>query len=109
MRYQVKLSIVGPWHRRSDEHTTACGDPVGGAYLSREWVLDENLCPRCFTAREMDTGEMKKIEKAALADARADAIVEEWADPDDDRTPTDIEPVSFVSSDYSGTGKKKTP
>lgn len=108
MAYQVKLSRTGPWHRRGDEgraagdpHRTACGEPIAGAYLSRESDLAGHLCPRCFTPRETETGEMKRIEKEALEGARADAVVEAWSDPDDDRTPTDIEPVVFAPKEGS--------
>ncbi len=84
MVYQVKLSPTGPWHRREVDPSgignghTACGLPIDGAYLSREHVLDDRLCPVCFTHRERDTGEMKKIEKEALEIKRASELVEQW-------------------------------
>ncbi len=96
--YQVKLSPGGRWHRRQvyapghdPNGHTVCGIAIQGAYLSREWALDDQLCPECFTKREMDTGEMKKIEKHALEHARADDLVDEWRG--DDETTDEIDPA----------------
>jgi hypothetical protein len=61
---------------------TACGLAIVGAYLSRDWQLDNLLCPVCFTPRERDTGEMQKLERESLD--QADAIA--YGDSHDDDT-----------------------
>jgi hypothetical protein len=92
--YQVKLARDGLWHRRQegngDDHT-ACGLAIDGAYSSRDHVLDDRLCPVCFTSRERDTGEMKLIEKHALDHSRADQLTERWYG--DDEITDEIEPI----------------
>lgn len=83
--HQVKLSPTGKWHRRQigngGDHT-ACGLAIDGAFLSREAILDEDLCTACYTTHERDTGRMKKIEQRALDFAQAD----EFADDNDEIT-----------------------
>lgn len=108
MVYQVKLSRTGKWHRRQlgngDDHT-ACGLSITGAYLSREWALDQSLCPECFTDRERDTGEMKRIENDALAYARADDRAESWdRDPEEITTEIDPPPLDRPIVDADGDG-----
>ncbi len=77
--YQIRLSRTGPWHRRQhDTDHTACGLPIVGAYLSRDWQIDTDLCPECFTKRERDTGEMMRLERAAIEEAKAHDLVEAW-------------------------------
>jgi hypothetical protein len=89
--YQIKITPVGLWHRRrtgnGNQHT-ACGEPISGAFLSRDWQLDENLCPTCFTPNERDTGELHKIELESLEHAAVDAYGE---DLDDEPTDPDAE------------------
>jgi hypothetical protein len=79
--FQIRIKKDGLWHRRhvgNGDDLTACDEPIPVIYGSRDWVLDDNLCPVCFTPRERDTGKMKKIEKEALEKARADDLAEEW-------------------------------
>ncbi len=61
---QIRLVPGGHWHRRhgSKESETACGELVPGAYGTRDDVIDDQICPRCFTPDEQDTGQMKKLE-----------------------------------------------
>jgi hypothetical protein len=69
-QHQIKLKPAGKWHRKQGHgdvpEKTACGETIGPLYFSREWVLDENLCPVCFTNHERDTGEMQKLEREAV-------------------------------------------
>lgn len=45
---------VGPWHRRSAiANETACGIEYA-ACMSREYELEGELCPDCFTKRELE-------------------------------------------------------
>ncbi len=92
-QHQVRFSTDEPWHRRQhgngNDHT-ACGIKIFICY-SRDWVLDENLCPACFTKPERDTGAMKKIEREALEKADVDSFGE---DSEADFTPVEgTEPV----------------
>lgn len=86
-RNQLKLTPDGLWHRRvwgnGGDHT-ACGLLIGPA-VSRDWILDDALCPRCYSEYERETGKMKKIERESL-DSLEDTTIN--ADFEDD-TPTD--------------------
>ncbi len=110
MVYQVKLSPTGPWHRREVDPSgignghTACGLPIDGAYLSREHVLDDRPCPVCFTHRERDTGEMKKIEKEALEIKRASELVEQW---ERERTPHPSNHDDEITDEHEPTGEHR--
>lgn len=70
MQYQIRIKPGGKWHRRNMHIAgeTACGEPLPGAFSSRDWQLDADLCETCFTKRERDTGEMVKLEKELLRD-----------------------------------------
>jgi hypothetical protein len=95
-QYQIKLSLTGQWHRRqhgNGESHTACGLLIGIAYFSRDWILDENLCPVCFTKRERDTAEMLLIEREALEYVKARETAERFLEEDED--PTDEYDVPF--------------
>lgn len=84
MNYQIRLKKDGPWHRprTGNGGFTACGEPIGVIHFTRDHELDTNLCPKCFTPHERDTGEMKKLEKEVLERSDADA----FTDPEE---PTD--------------------
>ena len=64
--FQIRIVPDGAWHRRQvggDPGKTACGESIGGAVASRDYELDENLCPKCFTKAERKTGEFLKLER----------------------------------------------
>ena len=67
MPTQIRLAPKGCWHRRKpdDARHTACGLVIPGAFSTRDSSLEGDLCLTCFTRHELDTGEMKKIERAA--------------------------------------------
>jgi hypothetical protein len=49
---QIRTRPGGPWHRRSAIATeTACGEEYA-ACVPREYELEGELCPHCFTIRE---------------------------------------------------------
>lgn len=83
-QYQIRIKPDGEWHRRGPDGKTACGELIPGAVQSRDWELDENMCGKCFTRHERDTGKMKKLERE----------LEQRNDPhlfgdEGDNTPTD--------------------
>lgn len=99
---QIKLSPQGLWHRPFDNNGgdhTACGEPIENAFATRDHNLDLDLCPVCFTKRERDTGDMKKIEREALERARSEA----WFDDDLDKTPTEI---TIIPNDHERKGRR---
>lgn len=64
--FQIRIVPDGEWHRRQvggDPARTACGEPIGGAVASRDYQLDNHLCPKCFTKAERKTGEFLKLER----------------------------------------------
>lgn len=70
------------WHRRDrDTDRTACALTIGGAFASRDYELDADLCGECFTRHERDTGE---IDRALLEHATETGAL--YFDPDDDPT-----------------------
>jgi hypothetical protein len=80
MTQQVRLSPQGLWHRRmkgNGHDHTACGIEIAGAYASRDLELDVDLCPICFTRRELDTGQMKKLKAEALERAEAEGYFDD--------------------------------
>lgn len=96
--YQVKTSASGLWHRRvAGNGKTACGLALTGAYLSREYMLDDQLCPQCFTPHERDTGEMKRLEREAIEHAEEANLVDaKWGgdEIDDEITDRHDEPLA---------------
>lgn len=64
-QYQIRIKPGGKWHRRKHGSTdlTACGEPILGAVGSRDWELDDELCPECFSTHERTTGEFKRLEE----------------------------------------------
>lgn len=99
-QYQIRIKPGGKWHRRKHGSTdlTACGEPVLGAFASRDWELDNDLCAECFSKHERTTGEMVKLEREAVRDVDAEQFSDEehTTDPDaenliaeiDKKTPT---------------------
>lgn len=69
---QIRIKPGGAWHRRSRslgfDRTTECGEPITGAFAYRDYVLDGELCPRCHSRLEIDTGEMRKLERPGDGD-----------------------------------------
>ncbi len=95
---QLKLKPDGPWHRRSTvrgyENTTACGEPIVGAFAIRDYQLDDQLCKLCHSRHEIDTGELKRFERDS------DGIDELFFN--DDVTPT----IPTAPPIENGNGKK---
>ena len=83
---QIKITPSGLWHRKlHDNGHTACGLEIGGAYLSRDFELDDNLCSKCFTSHERQTGEIIQLEREE----------EKYPIDDDDRFDDDPTPTTF--------------
>jgi hypothetical protein len=84
---QIRLSPIGLWHRpaRTDRRRTACGILITGAVATRDFSRHGNhLCPICWTASEIDTGELEKLEAEHHAREEAESHFEdeEPTDPD---------------------------
>jgi hypothetical protein len=97
-RSQIRIVPNGRWHRRDDDNGndhTACGELIGSAFMSRDAKLDDNLCEICFTRHEIDTGQMKKLER--------DIDPALFYDPDDEPTDPDGDP------DAANDAAKKEP
>lgn len=63
---QIRLEPDGLWHRRmagNGGDRTACGLPIGVAFAIRDYELDMQICPACFTRPERDTGKIKKAQR----------------------------------------------
>ncbi len=62
---QIRIAPEGLWHRpaRGDLKHTACGMAITGAVAHRDHRDGNHLCPVCWTPHELDTGEMKKLER----------------------------------------------
>lgn len=83
----VRLAPGGQWHRRFGARTR-CGLPIAGPTSSRDRKPeDNNLCPRCFTRLEIDTGKMKKIEREVAEYNDPDLFWDDEADTDPDGDP----------------------
>lgn len=82
---QIRIKPNGPWHRPSQidghEDTTACGEVIPGAFACRDALIDADICKRCHSRHEIDTGELKKLERSDDGD---DSVFF-----DDDEAPTD--------------------
>lgn len=82
---QIRVRPDGAWHRKrtdnGDTHT-ACGEPIGGAFFTRDWQLDDQMCEACFTPHERDTGRWKKIER----DLALESDPGLYFDPDEEPT-----------------------
>ncbi len=85
---QIRIVPGGEWHRPGLDHETACGQPIGGAFSTRDWVLDDKICQACFTRHEHDTGRMLKITQ----DLEESADPGLFYDPDDEPTDPDGDP-----------------
>ena len=74
MVMQIRLEPEGAWHRRArgSDTQTACGQPIGGAFVSRDQDKhpeSNGLCQDgCWTRHEIDTGQMAKIAREAEED-----------------------------------------
>ena len=88
-QFQIQVRPDGPWHRpeiTNGGNHTACGEPITGGFHSRDIDLTDNLCQKCFTSHEIETGKLKRLEKEVLERAAAD---EEPHDEFEDDEPTD--------------------
>ena len=87
--FQIQLRPEGLWHRRSrvDSTMTACGQFIYGATKSRDRGTgrENHTCPICWPD-EIDTAEMKKLERSVLDRNDADA----YFDDDDEPTNPDF-------------------
>jgi len=83
-QYQIRIRPGGKWHRRKHGSTdlTACGEAILGAVASRDWELDLDLCPECFSRHEITTGEMVKLERERELEADVFGDEEQTTDPD---------------------------
>lgn len=87
--YQLRIKPDGLWHRRQvggDEELTACGEPLSGAVMSRDWELDDNLCEICFTKAERRTGRFKKLEREIASRDPRELYDERYGYDDDEQT-----------------------
>lgn len=88
---QIKIKPGGKWHRRArgngGDHT-ACNEPIGAAFATRDWQLDDQMCEVCFTTHERDTGKMKRI--ALDLENSSDPAL--FHDPDDEPTDPNGDP-----------------
>jgi hypothetical protein len=65
---QIRIVAGGLWHRRVEgngRNHTACGIefPKDWIPATRDHVLDDLICPECFTRHEVQTGVMKALAK----------------------------------------------
>lgn len=95
---QICLKPGGKWHRRVG-NTTKCGEPVPGAFVSRDGVIGDDLCENCYSARERLLVLAAKIQRANDDEADpglyyspedAPTDVDEVSDDFDDEEPTDV-------------------
>jgi len=86
---QIQLVPSGKWHRRVG-NTTRCGEPVLGAFISRDAPLGENPCEQCYTASERLLVMAEEIQRANDLDAEA------YYSGD---TPTDVDEVSSFDAE----------
>jgi hypothetical protein len=89
-QFQIQIKPDGEWHRPeigNGGNHTACGQPIAGGFRSRDFELTDNLCLQCFTEHEVETGQLKRIEREAIE--RAEAEEEVFDNFDDDPTPVD--------------------
>lgn len=70
---------------------TACGESLEGGFASREHGLDADLCPRCFTPEELDTGRMRRFTSDLQSDAELPYFDEMDETTDLDAVPVDPE------------------
>ncbi len=85
MAMQIRLVPDGVWHRREQANghdKTACGLPIF-AFAFRDFNFDENLCPKCFTDHEIETGKRQRISRELDAEVKGLR-----RDDDDDATTT---------------------
>ena len=88
---QIRIRPDGKWHRRERGNggdKTACNEPIGAAFQSRDWELDDDMCEICFTRHERDTGRMNKI----VIELERDADPALFHDPDDEPTDPNGDP-----------------
>lgn len=68
---QIRIVPDGIWHRRREgngRNATACGIhfPHDLVPATREFRLDSSICNACHTRHEIQTAEMKRIEREAI-------------------------------------------
>lgn len=91
--FQVRVSPYGPWHRKAyDNGHTACGLTTEGGWLSRDWIIDENLCIECFSEFELEQGRARCVEPVR-------SMLEPYEGYDDD-DPTDVITSEFDRVDH---------
>ncbi len=81
--FQIRIVPGGKWHRRGSDNFTACGRSLEGGFMSRDAVLDDELCHECFSRHEIATGEMKKLEREILDDHEEDRGFDADEEPTD--------------------------
>jgi hypothetical protein len=67
---QIRIKPGGLWHRRrwgNGRNATACGIHFHEQLIpaTRDFVLDDNICEACHSRHEIQTAEMKMLEREA--------------------------------------------
>lgn len=94
---QIRLEDGGEWHQRRQDNgrdETKCGIHFGPDLVpaTRPYKLDEFICKRCHSRHEIETGELRKIERDAIAKKEADEF-ETLGNEPRRRRPRDTDPI----------------